>query len=576
MCTAHIVTTGIVSSLRMKSRYARRYRQSGSDRLEKQPTDPALAGRNIHVLRGQDIIARLCLLRNSCALAFRVVLELIGRHPLAVLPLPSLWFFVRYLPFWKSSDVLCQLGTPFTAENILLVPPVYCVVGRIPFWLTDTLLHGVSPDIFAAQHPSLAAVYALIFLQQAGLWFALRYFVVTLPASPTGRGVATILLTSIASLYSFAYTAGAEATTAITWFTVFGAGLRILDGRATWKTWSLYVLVLVLCIGSRHVSALLPSWLPVTALLLMLLDYFRRKGTSDPSRLGKIAGIAVVLGIGVIGIENAIVAALCSRFGVMQRQMVGRTLCERVGSYLDHLSPAEKEKVRLRVSRADDDPSLKLAIDSLIRIGTYYEGTNDVIARAIGNTNMRGDRLEAEVDRTTLRAALRFYETLDPRLLTVIFKDVVRGFYPTNDQAIALTGPKATYYSVWDIAKEPESWAGIRVLFFFQPEVARATLQRALDDKYIRHWRFLPIAAWCVLFAAIGLWRLARGKLTPELALMAVCIFGIGLVVYIATCVCNITQPRYVLPLWVATVAAGCVLIAGKGSVGTRFAASWI
>ncbi|HYY28677.1 MAG TPA: hypothetical protein VE860_12060 [Chthoniobacterales bacterium] len=507
--------------------------------------------------------ARLRLLLNSCALALRIVLDLIGQHPLAVLPLPSLWFFARYLPFWKSSDVLCQLWTPFTGENILLVPPIYCVVGRIPFWLTDTVLHGASPSIFAAQHPSLAAVYALIALQHAGLWFALRYFVVTLPATPTGRGVVTILLTSIASFYSFAHTAGAEATTAITWFTVFGAGLRILDGRATWKTWSLYALVLLLCIGSRHVSALLLSWLPVTALLLMLFDYCRRKGASGPSRLGKIAGIAVVLGIAVFGIENAIVAALCSRFGITQRQMVGRTLCERVGSYLDRLSPAEKEKVRLRVSRPDDDPSLQLAIDSLIRIGTYYQGTNDVIARAIRKTSMHGDRLEAEVDRNTLKAALRFYETLDPRLLTVIFKDVVRGFYPTNDHAIALTGPKATFYSVADIAKEPESWAGIRALEFFNPAVARATLQRALHDNYIRHWRFLPIAAWCVLFAAIGLWRLARGKVTLELALAAFCIFGIGFVVYIATCVCNITQPRYVLPLWVATVAAGCVLIGG-------------
>ena len=490
-------------------------------------------------------------------------LEFIGRHPLTVLVLPSVWFLVFYLPFWKSSDVLCQLGSRFFSGNILLVPPLYCVLGRIPFWLTDGLLHGASPSIFAAQHPSLAAVYTLIALQHAGLWFALRYFVVTLPASPTSRGVVTVLLTSIASLYSFAHTAGAEATTAITWFAVFGAGIRILDGRATWKTWSLYALVLLLCIGSRHVSALLLSWLPVTALLLMLLTFLRREGASSPSRLAKIAWIAVALGIGVIGIENAIVGTLCLSFGVTQRQMVGRTLCERIGSYLDGLSPAEKEKVRLRVSRADDDPSVKLAIDSLIRIGTFYQGTNRVIARAIENSGMAGDRLEAEVDKTTLKVALRFYATLDPRLLTVIFKDVARGFYPTNDHAIALTGPKATFYSVADIAKEPESWAGIRALEFFNPPVASATLQRALHDNYIRHWRFLPIAAWCVLFAGIGLWRLVRGKLTLGLALVAVCIFGIGLVVYIATCVCNITQPRYVLPLWVATAAAGCVLIGG-------------
>jgi hypothetical protein len=45
------------------------------------------------------------------------------------------------------------------------------------------------------------------------------------------------------------------------------------------------------------------------------------------------------------------------------------------------------------------------------------------------------------------------------------------------------------------------------------------------------------------------------------------------LVVYGVTCVCNLSQPRYVLPLWVGTVASGCILIAGRrfGAVGRSF-----
>lgn len=513
-----------------------------------------------------DSAKRLGLYRTTepMAVALRSALELIGRHPLAILPLPSIWFFAASLPFWKSLDVLCQLGTPFSSENILLVPPIYCILGRIPFWVIDTLLRGSSPNIFAAQHPSLTAVYGLVAIQHASLWFALRYFVVALPTSPAGRGVITILLASIASFYSFAHTAGAEATTAITWFSVFGAGFHILRGRATWKTWIIYALALLLCIGSRHVSALLLAWLPFTALLLMIVEVLRRKEAAAALPLAKVAGLALLLGVGVIGIENAIVSAMCGSFGVTQRQMVGRTLCERIGSFLDRLSPAEKEQVRLRVSRADDDPNLRLAIDSLIRVGTYYQGANNVIARAMGNSGLRGDSLEAEVDRITLKAALRFYWTFDPRLLDVIFEDVVRGFYPANDQGIALTGPKATFYSVEDIAKEPAAWIGLRSLEFFNPAVAQGMLNRALHDNYMRHWRFLPIAAWCLLFATIGGWRCIRGRLSLELALVAACIFGIGLAVYVATCVCNITQPRYVLPLWTGTVAAGCVLIAGK------------
>jgi hypothetical protein len=490
-------------------------------------------------------------------------LELIGRHPLPILALPSLWYFIFYLPFWKSSDVLCQLGDPFSSENILLVPPIYCLVGRIPFWLTDTLLLGSAPDLFTFQHPSLAAVYALIVCQHAGLWLALRYFVLGVPATATGRGAITILLASIASFYSFAHTAGAEATTAITWFTLFGVGLRVLTNGATWKTWLVYVLILLLCIGSRHVSALLLGWMPVTAFLLLVFRLLGGKGASPARPLARIAAVALLLSVLVLGIEKTIVWAMCERFGVIQREMVGRTLCERIGSFLDSLSPAEKEQVERQVSQDDDRPILKLALDSLIRVGTFYQGSNDVIAQALRERGLQGEQLRAEVDRVTLQAALRYYRTFDPRLISVTVMDVWRGFYPTNDQGIALTGPKATFYSVADIEKNPAAWAQLRSLLFFEPNIAQGTLERAFKDNMIRHWRFLPIAVWCLLFAMIGGWRMVRGRLSVDLTIVATCIFGIGLTIYVATCFCNLSQPRYALPLWVGTVACGCILIAG-------------
>jgi hypothetical protein len=496
--------------------------------------------------------------------AAHLAMEFVGRHPLLALVLPSIWFFLFYLPFWKSSDVLCQLSSSFTSENILLVPPIYCVLGRIPFWLTDMLLMGSSPSIFSVQHPSLAAVYALIIWQHAGLWFALRYFVVSIPASEGSRGAITILLASLASLYSFAHTAGAEATTSITWFTLFGVGLRVLDDRATKKTWLLYFLVLLLCIGSRHVSSLLLGWMPMTVLLLLVFHLFAKKRSAPCLRLAKIVAIALVLSGLVLMTENIIVSSMCHSFAVVPRQMVGRTLSERIGSFLDSLSPADKEEVERQVSRSDDEPNLKHAIDSMLRVGTYYQGTNEVIARDLSKRGLQGDRLQAEVDGITLKATLRFYQTYDPRLIRNIALDIMRGFCPTNDQGIALTGPKATFYSVADIEKQPVAWKSIRPLLFFEPRVAGATLERALHDNMIRHWRFMPIAVWVLLFAAIGAQRTIRGKLSLELAIVATCIFGIGLTVYAVTCACNVFQPRYVLPLWISAVAAGCILLAGK------------
>jgi len=307
------------------------------------------------------------------------------------------------------------------------------------------------------------------------------------------------------------------------------------------------------------------GWLPVTAFLLLAIQFPAWKKSSPSLRLAKIGGIALLLSVLVLVTEKTIVSLLCWKFGVIEREMVGRTLSERVGSFLDSLSPAEKDQVERRVSRDNDNPQLKLAIDSMVRVGTYYRGTNEVIAHALSEDGMQKDKIQAQVDRTTLEAALRFYGTFDPRLLKIILIDVMRGFYPTNDQGIALTGPKSTFYSVVNIEKDPEAWKELRSLSLFDPAIAHQTLDRAFHDNFIRHWRFLPIGGWCLLFALIGVWRLARGKLSASLALVAGCIFGIGFAVHVVTCICNLAQPRYVLPLWVASLAAGCLLIAGRG-----------
>src|SRR5689334_10670198 len=182
------------------------------------------------------------------------ILSFIGRFPVLFFILPSIWFFARYLPFWKDVDVLNELVWPLTSNNLLLCPPVYPVIGRTVFWLTDFITTGVAPDPLSPQHPSLLAVYALITLQHLSLWFGLGYFVHAFQRSQANRGVITLALAAVASFYSFAHTAGAEATIAPTWFAVFGAGLRILNRRGNRLTWTIYSVALFLSIGSRHVS----------------------------------------------------------------------------------------------------------------------------------------------------------------------------------------------------------------------------------------------------------------------------------------------------------------------------------
>src|SRR5262249_6476540 len=184
------------------------------------------------------------------------------------------------------------------------------------------------------------------------------------------------------------------------------------------------------------------AWLPVTAFLLAAFRFF-----SDPEKrfFGVLsflttATIALALSLASLLTEQSIVSTICRYFGFVERPMQGRTLCERIGSFLDSLSPDEKEQVARHAAAYTSDPDVKLATGYLVTAGTYYEGSDLAIAEMAQKRGLSGERLNAEVDRITLEAAICFYRTFDARLIQKIVEDTVRGFYPANDYGIALTG----------------------------------------------------------------------------------------------------------------------------------------
>ncbi|HEX3446183.1 MAG TPA: hypothetical protein VHS80_15810, partial [Chthoniobacterales bacterium] len=363
---------------------------------------------------------------------------------------------------------------------------------------------------------------------------------------------------------------GPESTIAIGWFCLFGVGLRILAGTGSWKTWMLYFLILLFSIGSRHVSGFLLGWLPTTAFVLAVLRFFRAGSArlEHAFPMVKIAGLALALSFFCLLTEQTFVSAMCDRFGVVQRRTMGRTLSDRIGSYLDSLKPEDKERSAQRAALLANDADVKAAVGAFKEIGTYHKGTDEFIAQLLRKRGLSGELLEVERDRITLEGVMCYYRTWDPKLIQIILQDIGKGFYPTNDQGIAITGAKATFDSLGPMKEDPAGWKGLEGLLIFEPAVAQATLDRAFHDIFIRHWRFLPVGAWFLLFAALGIWRLARERLSVELALTGLCIFGIGLVTYSVNCVCNYSMPRYVLPLFVAVFAAGAIWLVGEKTDG--------
>ena len=491
------------------------------------------------------------------------LLDSAGRHPTPPLVLPSIWMFWRFLPFWKDVDVVSQLLWPANESNILHAPPIYSFLGRVPFWLTDKFLSGRGPSIFAEQHPTLTAVYTLVILQHVLLWTALRYFLFSLPFSNRNRGIVTLMLASVASFYSFAHTCGSEAMTAVTWFLVFGAGARALTGRATWRTWVIYAAALLLAIGSRHVNGLLATWLPITAIVLIGFRwYFRgRQFPGSVSTDARIAGLAILVSLAVIGINHSLVSYLCKRFNVIERSTLGSTLSDRIATLVNHVSGVERDRLLANVSALTTDPNVRLAIESQIKLGSYHLGTEEVIQAALEKQGWQGEELRAEKDRIILRATMCFYRTLDPRLIAIVLKEFARGWAPTSDYRVALSGPLATFLFARTVDSEPLRWSNLPPLPMFDLPIAQRMLERAKHDPFLRHWQGIPILVWCLLFAVVAIWRLRRQTLPPELLLTGLTVLGIGVAVYGATCVCVFSQPRYVLPLLVSVYAFGSVVL---------------
>jgi hypothetical protein len=512
-------------------------------------------------------------LLSSLGSSVAKLLAFIGRHPTLILVLPSLWFFARYLPFWKDIDATVQLIASAYDDNLLHFPPLYSFLGRVPFFVIDGILGGHAPGIFERQHPSLAAVYGLVILQHAGLWLALRYFIFSFPARDMARGCITCLLASIASFYAFAHTCGSEAMTPVAYFLVFGAGIRVLLSRATWISWVIYTAALFLAAGSRHINLILLIWLPGTIVLLWLWSFpDRLAGRSLPEfqatgrSLVMTALTAFLCTAAAFGADKIVLTTLCHQFGVIERSSLGSAMSGRIGTWVDKLSPERKRALLDSVQQLTDDPLVKLAIQFQIEIGSYDKGTGAALAEALRQRGVDGEKLMALKDQLISQSSLCFYRTLDFGLIKEIFTDFWHGFFPTNDQGIAIAAPKATFFSLERINQNPSDWEGVKELPIFAPATAKATLGRATADTMIRHWRWLPILVWTLLFVGFGVWRAARGFLPGRYLFIGLSILGVGTLVYAANCVCIYTLPRYALPLLVAVMAFGCLVSAGSSA----------
>ena len=488
------------------------------------------------------------------------LLAWLGRHPLVLIVLPSLWLLVRYHPFWKDVDAVAQLLAAAGVSNILHCPPGYCFLGRVPFQVVGMLTHGSAPGIFGEQAPSLLSVQLLVFCQHVGLWASLRYLLFSVAWSDVRRGMATVLLASVASFYTFAHTAGSEAVTAVTWIAVFGSGLRILLWPSVKVSWVIYAAALWLAIGSRTVNNVLLLWLPAT--IACIVGYqLLRKGDRSSINLHLRHGLfAVVAGTGVFGAEKVLVSLLCHRFSIIERSTDGATFSDRIGTLVATLPGEQKAKIRAAALALARSPGVRAAIEAQFEFISYHLGGYAEIERFLYQQGWRGEELAAEQDRVTLEATLCLYRAAPRQLVPLIAKEFART-WATSDYRIARAGPFATFQFVRSLALAKVGGQPPSYLDLPDP----LSMLDAVDaDLVISHWENIPLIVWFSVFLSIGIARRLRRAISQRLFFLALSFVAFGAVADLAACVFAYAQPRYTLPLLVGVFASGGVLLFGS------------
>jgi hypothetical protein len=492
-------------------------------------------------------------------IAMASMLAFFGEWPAIILSIPSVYLLSSYAPLWKDVDALGQLAIPASDLNILHFPPVYCFLGRIPFaitsWLAGAGGHGTVQSLFEQQMPSLMGIYLLVVIQHILLIAALTYTVLSLTSSRLLRALFALSLAFASANYTQAQCCGSEALSVSATFALIAAGFSILRGSRQ-VAWIVYGVALFLAIGSRHINVLFAIWLPFTT---ALLGFATKIGWCTPRAEGFrwqtfVSAISIgLLTIGLnIGIARSMIAAVHDEY----RSTLGRTLSDRIGTFLDKLSSSDRLRLAQDLCAKTSDPALRMAIESQAKVGSFYNGSAQAIADYLVQTHVPAAKISVERDRLVLGATTRYLMTLHPILLSVIWQDFVKGLIRADNSQIAMSPFQANVFCAVDKIKRPEAWAELAALPGVDLVQATVTWDAASRDPYVNFGRAMPIGGLILLDLLLGGIACVIDRAIPRTVLIGWSALATGIVVFAANSVCVYYMERYTLPMLVAALIA--------------------
>jgi hypothetical protein len=494
----------------------------------------------------------------------RTLLEYFGqRWWIAILVVPSLYLIYRYPPLWKDIDAFWQLAARADAVNILQYPPVYCFLSRIPFNLASAISgHSFHHNLLSKQTPTDLGLYLLVVLQHVGLIVSLAYAVTTIAGSSRTRSIlCASIFASMGGLYAQAQTCGSESWSTIALITVFAAGISLVKQPLV-PAWIIYAAGLFFAIGSRHLNVLLIIWLPTIMVLLALINHPLKSARRHNWRS---VIIACSIGVFIVALNLIIPRALMASIGQKYRPTIGRTLSDRVSSFLKELSPEQRTSLAQQLASSQNDPFVREAIELQASIGLGPKGTGEELTSALRESGVPNAEALEKSDRLILVESLAYLGTFHPTLLAVIGNDVWTGL-STNQQKVALSPFYSHLWTAEDMVRRPDLWKYLKGYTRLRADDANQVYATAILDPYLGLWQAMPLWLSYTVVSFVAIIGFALGQMALSDFIVIVITLLLGLAMWVANMICVYYMDRYALNLLVPVIIA---LVMTVGSILT-------
>jgi hypothetical protein len=483
-----------------------------------------------------------------------------------ILALPSLWFRSAVPPLWRDADGYIQVTDKPGVMTILQYAPLYCALSRVPLlagWKWQGEHEGKKRRTVwkFLRKPILTdhGVHALLFVQHVSLWIALIALICAASRLGSVRLFLAVVCALNAPLYAFAHCVGSEALSIVCTLLLVACTLRLVRTAAPRALeWAAYGGLLIACILTRHVNAVLAGLLPGVLLLRLVGALVARRGEILPR--ARLFAVSVAAGVAALAASNLALRAACAGAGIPYRARAGYSFTWRL-HFLATMPPRARISLMDRLAARTSDPLLKATARGFATATPAPGEYMPAVARRVmtkqldlpdtgrSDLSLQLDLLRNDFMKLMLRSG-------EPAFYGSVWADYLRTWRETPCNLAAAPFGTTTYYFTQPL---PPTMAGLNT---YRGRTLESVMEPTVRSPYLRLLSGFTNRTAAGAAVALALLGAAASRRVRSRAAVVVASVITGTVLTYLNLLLVEWLPRFALPLWILLSAAFVVAAA--------------